>query len=107
MHTPTHMNTCMYTCLYSLYHTHTPQTEFLDFLKHATYHMYIKIQWIDLKFCCLCLYSLYLKEGFLHLQNLVSMSIIEQIVGDLSPMYNFTEIPINVKVGLILVILLY
>ena len=46
-------------------------------------------------------YSLYLKEGFLHLQNLVSMSIIEQIVGDLSPMYNFAEIPINVKVGLI------
>ena len=44
-------------------------------------------------------YSLYLKEGFLHLQNLVAMSIIEQIVGDLSPMYNFTEIPVNVKVG--------
>ena len=44
------------------------------------------------------LHSLYLAEGFLHLQNLVGMSIIEWVVSRESPNYTFEEIPVNTKV---------
>ena len=63
----------------------------------------VKLHWRMFVFLFL-FNSLYLSEGFLHLQNLVTMSIIEQIIGDLNPSYNFTEIPINVKVGFVMVI---
>ena len=41
--------------------------------------------------------SLYLSEGFLHLQNLVGMSIIEWKV-DNTPNCTFEDIPVNTKV---------
>ena len=44
------------------------------------------------------IHSLYLSEGFLHLQNLVGMSIIEWVVSRESPSYTFEEIPVNTKV---------
>ena len=43
-------------------------------------------------------YSLYLSEGFLHLQNLVGMSIIEWRVNKFVPGHQFTEIAVNTKV---------
>ena len=47
-------------------------------------------------FYLLC--SLYLSEGFLHIQNLVGMSIIEQVYGNRTGLNNFTEVPVNTKV---------
>ena len=43
--------------------------------------------------------SVYLGEGFLHLQNLVGMSIVEWLLNQQSPGYNFVEIPVNTKVS--------
>lgn len=48
-----------------------------------------------------CCGSLYLSEGFLHIQNLIGMSIIEWTVGQVSPSYQFNEIPINTKVRIV------
>ena len=53
---------------------------------------------ILLLFVYIHLHSLYLAEGFLHLQNLVGMSIIEWVVNRESPSYTFVEIPVNTKV---------
>ena len=60
-------------------------------------HLYLIHCMEKVLMCTAVFYSLYLQEGFLHLQNLVSMSIIELIAEEHNS--SFEEIPVNMKVG--------